>query len=251
MDEVSAYGAVYRITRVLNVAVTRPFMFAWPTLMWSVEKRPEAPALFARTLTYLLLTATTVALWLSLFAHELVHLAASERYVHAAGALPWISFGIVFFAMQSVLNTGASLTGRTETITAAVALAVPVNAGLNLLLIPRFGLHGAAVATFFSYASLAALTFGFSHKLRPMPFEWKRIGTIAAVAFSTLGLGWLALRLPAGPSLTVRLSLAVALPLGAGSLVLNGAERAALRAFLRSRLARTRFGITRDRSSKR
>jgi hypothetical protein len=57
-------------------------------------------------------------------------------------------------------------------ITAVVAV---VNVAANFLLIPRFGMMGAAWATLASYAVMAAMGAVISQRLFPIPFERGRL----------------------------------------------------------------------------
>jgi len=55
-------------------------------------------------------------------------------------------------------------------VNAAVAIAIAVNVGANLLLLPRFGLYGAASSACASAFTLLFLMFGFA-RLRGMPLS--------------------------------------------------------------------------------
>ena len=50
--------------------------------------------------------------------------------------------------------------------------------GANLLLIPRFGVIGAAWSNTLAYGVLAATAMRFSQRAYPMRYEWRRIGQI-------------------------------------------------------------------------
>ena len=66
------------------------------------------------------------------------------------------------------MNVAASLAG--------------LNVALNFLLIPRFGMMGAAVATLASYLAAFALLYLFAQKIYPIDYKLARM--IAAVALS-------------------------------------------------------------------
>lgn len=241
LEEVSAYGVAYRLTRVMQVLVVAPFMFAWPTLMWSIEGRPEATRVFARVLTHLTACVSFVALALSLFAPEIMDVMGSATYRHAAPAVPWVAFGLVFSAAQLVLNTGASLTGRTEAITFSVFTALLVNVALNFALIPRFGMYGAAASTFFSYVALAWLAWRFGQSLHPIPYEGGRLARTLLLAAACLFAGIQAWSIPHPVSLLARVVLLGAFPAGILSpFVLTRTERSAIRGALTR--ARRRLG---------
>jgi O-antigen/teichoic acid export membrane protein len=72
------------------------------------------------------------------------------------------------------------------TITAVVAAA---NVAANFLLIPRFGMMGAAWATLVSYAVMAAMGAVISQRLYPIPFERGRLLLLAAGGVAVFILG--------------------------------------------------------------
>ena len=100
-----------------------------------------------------------------------------------------------------------------------------VNVGLNVALIPPYGMIGAAISTAAAYAVLFAGMTIYSQSVYPVPYQWRRLGTAvgAGVALTVLGR---ALDVPLG----VALALVVAYPLALAVLGFYlPAERARLR----------------------
>jgi O-antigen/teichoic acid export membrane protein len=68
-------------------------------------------------------------------------------------------------------------------------LGAAVNVVLNVLLIPPYGMMGAAIATLAAYVVLfAAMTVNAQH-VYPVPYQWRRIGTLTAAAVGLTILG--------------------------------------------------------------
>jgi O-antigen/teichoic acid export membrane protein len=232
LDEVSRYGTVYRIAKMVQVLIVQPFTLAWPAVMWSLERRPEGPKIYARILTYAVFVTAFCALGASLFRREVIVVLATREFLVADWIMPWVVFGFVFLASHYVFNTGVSQVGRTEFITWTVVISVVVNVGLNLLLIPSYGMRGAAVSTFVAYVVMAGTMFFFSQRLKPIAFEWGRLGAIAAAAALLAVLGVIAESVPGAAGLGLRATLWMLFPV---ALLLN---RAFLRREERERLAR-------------
>jgi len=188
-EEVSHYGAIYRIAKILHVIVIQPFILVWPAVMWSVAERPEGHAVYKRTLTYAVATIACAALGVSLFRGELISIIATPAFLDAAWVLPWIAFGFVFLLSTYVLNSGITLSGRTEFITWTMVITVAVNVGLNLWLIPEHGMRGAAVATFAAYAVMAVAMTGFGQRLHPIAYDWRRLGTLVVLSGGLVAVG--------------------------------------------------------------
>jgi Na+-driven multidrug efflux pump len=71
------------------------------------------------------------------------------------------------------------------------ASAAAVNLAANFLLIPRWGMFGAAWATVAAYAVMATLGFWFSQRLYPIPFEAGRLARLSIAALATFALAQL------------------------------------------------------------
>ncbi|MEX2612991.1 MAG: polysaccharide biosynthesis C-terminal domain-containing protein, partial [Gaiellaceae bacterium] len=100
---------------------------------------------------------------------------------------------------------------------------------LNLILIPPYGMMGAAVATIAAFATMFAGMAWWAQRVYPVPYQWRRVFTAAFVGVALVVAGKL---LDVG--LVVALVLALAYPL---ALVPLGfylpAERKAIGARLR------------------
>jgi O-antigen/teichoic acid export membrane protein len=77
-----------------------------------------------------------------------------------------------------------------------------VNVGLNLLLIPTYGMMGAAIATVAAYTTMALGMAWWSQRIYPVPYQWRRVATAAfgAVALAAIGKA-LGVGLPAAVAL--------------------------------------------------
>ena len=79
--------------------------------------------------------------------------------------------GILGFAVARVVWPVLQAGGHLRRVLLATGTAVVTNIVLNLLLIPRFGLTGAAIATSISYGGMALLHGGAAHLASLHPFE--------------------------------------------------------------------------------
>ena len=111
---------------------------------------------------------------------------------------------------------------RTGSITGAAAL---LNVVLNLVLIPPYGMTGAAVATLSAYVAMFVGMAWKAQRVFPVPYQWRRVALAVGVAVALTG---------AGKALDVNLPAAVGLGLVVSRSCwrsrLPPAERAAYRA---------------------
>jgi O-antigen/teichoic acid export membrane protein len=106
--------------------------------------------------------------------------------------------------------------------------AAAVDIALNLILIPPYGRMGAAVATVSAYTVLFVLMAWRAQRVFQVPYQWRRVATLAVAAVGLTVLGKLV-----GGQLALALGLTAAYPV---VLALLGfylpSERRRLRRFL-------------------
>ena len=137
--------------------------------------------LFDRALRYMLLLAVPLAFGLSAISDRLVRL-VDASYAPAAPVLALLAFALLPSFLDFPIGSLLNATGRQAAKTMVFGLTLVVNAALNFLLIPRFGLMGAAAA---SVASLAFLVTAGSRFIPTIiqGYQFRRAGRIALPIF--------------------------------------------------------------------
>jgi O-antigen/teichoic acid export membrane protein len=228
--EVGRYSLAVRIASAMVLLLTA-FRTAWPAFAYSLEEGREARRTYGFVLTYLLFVTSWIALALSLLAPWLVQwLAPSNRdFWPAADVVPPLSFAAVAFGGYIVMAIGVGRARQTQFNWVVTGIAAAANVALNLALIPRYGMEGAAVATVVAYTLMFAGMTVNAQRVYPVPYQWRRAVTAvaAAVALTLVGKA-LDVPLPLAIALSLAYPLAL-LPLG----FYLPAERARLRALTR------------------
>lgn len=192
LEEIAVYGVGYKIGMILQMAIVWPFQLAWPSVSFSISKRSGHETTYARTTTYLLFVLCLGALGLSLTARSGLPVLTGEAYREAISVVPWVALAYLFNGLHYCLTPGIHVEGRTRYLTVFSSVAAAANLGLNFLLVPRFGVLGAAWATTITFCLLAVLTYGLSQRVHPAPHEWGRWAKIAGCALVVFALGVLA-----------------------------------------------------------
>ena len=130
-----------------------------------------------------------------------------------------LAFSAVAFAAYIVVAIGVGRAKRTQFNWVVTGAAAAVNIALNLLLIPPYGMMGAAIATIAAYAAMFVGMAWWSQRIYPVPYQWRRVVTAAAagialVAVGKLAGGGLAVAAPARLALPARAAPARLLPAG-------------------------------------
>ena len=228
LDEVGQYSLANKVSGAMVLLFTA-FQVAWPAFAYSIEDEKEAKRAYSFVLTYLMFIAAWVAIALSLFAPWIVHgLAQKHGYWPADSAIPALAYSSVFYAGFTVVTIATGRTRRTQFNWVAATLAAVLNFGLNLWLIPAYGMLGAAYATLAAYALLMAVRTWNAHRVYPVAYQWRRVAVLLLAAGGLTLAGEL---LPRSLPLAFGLTLAYPVALGLLGFYLP-AERQRLRRLL-------------------
>jgi O-antigen/teichoic acid export membrane protein len=120
------------------------------------KKGPEETSAFITTsLTRYALLGAPVVAGVAAGGPELLPSLASEKYLSAAGILPWVIAGMVVDGSNAMVGAGLFIHRKTRRIMAVVMSGAVFNIALNIVLVPRIGILGSAIATLVSYAGTA------------------------------------------------------------------------------------------------
>jgi putative peptidoglycan lipid II flippase len=113
----------------------------------------------------------------------------AEEAALTAAALSAYALGLPAYVLVKIYAPGFFARGDTATPVKVGFAAVALNVALNLLLIPEFGMMGAAVATIGAYGTLFLGMAWKAQRVFPVPYQWRRVVTAfgTAVALTVVG----------------------------------------------------------------
>jgi O-antigen/teichoic acid export membrane protein len=186
--EVGLYSVGVRIASAMVLLLTA-FRLAWPAFAYSIEDEREAKRTYAYVLTYLVVLTTWVAAGLALLSPWIVSWIAAPAFDESSRVVGPLAFAAVAFGAYIVVAIGVGRARRTQFNWVVTGAAAAVNVALNLLLIPPYGMMGAAVATIAAYATMFAGMAWWAQRIYPVPYQWRRVGTAALVGAALVVAG--------------------------------------------------------------
>jgi O-antigen/teichoic acid export membrane protein len=211
--ENGVYSLAVRIASVI-VFVMAAFQLAWPAFAYSIKDDGEARRTYSYVLTYLLFVTCWLSLALGTLAPWIVDLFdPKHHFTRSAEAVPILCFAAAAYSGYSVLAIGVGRMRQTQLNWLVAGMAAVVNVVLNLILIPPYGMIGAAIATLAAYVALFAGMWLRSRHVYPVAYQWRRVLTLAAAAVGLTVVGRAIGSLPVAIAVTIVYPL-VLLPLG-------------------------------------
>ncbi len=187
--EVGFYSIGVRIASALTLLLVA-FRMAWPAFAYSIEDDSLARRAYGFVLTYLTFVACWIALALGLTSPWLVRLLTAQPQFYAGSkVVAPLAFAGVAWAGYVVVAIGLGRTRRTQFNWVVTGAAAALNVGLNLLLIPPYGMMGAAFATVAAYSTMFLGMAWYAQRVYPVPYQWRRVATLVGVAVALVAAG--------------------------------------------------------------
>jgi O-antigen/teichoic acid export membrane protein len=206
LHEVGLYSIGVRLASAIVLLLTA-FRLAWPAFAYSIDDDREAGRTYSFVLTYVVYVCCWLALGLGLLAPWLLKLITTEPFYPAQNVVAPLAFGVAAFGAYVVVQIGTGRARQTRSNWLVTGAAAAVDIALNLVLIPPYGRMGAAVATVSAYTLLFVMMAWRAQRVFPVPYQWRRVATLAVAAVGLTVLGKLI-----GGQLALALGLTAAYP---------------------------------------
>jgi len=188
--EVGLYNLAYNFGNIITVLVATPISLIWPAMYLSVKDHDNAKEFYSRALTYSLSISLFLFLIFSLLSREALQIFSNEEFWEAYLVIPIIVLSYSIWSLRKIVSVAVVIKRRTKGMAVINFIGAALNIGLNFLLIPKYGMMGAACATFITYAIVISSMFFYNQKLMRLYYEWKRILKILAAAAVIFLIGY-------------------------------------------------------------
>ncbi|MDO8598954.1 MAG: oligosaccharide flippase family protein [bacterium] len=156
LREVGVYTGIVAVSAVAFQALGEALAISLlPTLsaLWAQQRREEATAQLARFLGAYFALGLPMLFGLTAIANDLLALSANADFAASWYLVPIIATGFFAYHGLAIADYVFVTVERTRTILIGMGAAVVVNMALNVLLIPTFGMAGAAVSILITYVA--------------------------------------------------------------------------------------------------
>ncbi len=183
------YGISYKFGMILNMIFVVPLMQAWHPILFRLENAPEQKVTYQKIALYYVQIGILLMLAIVVVSKYLLKLTTTGDYHYGIIIVPWVAFSYLLFGLQNIFKAGALIHNQTLQMTQYGLLAAALNIILNILMIPTFGILGAAIATALSYFVMIVFTFRLSQKHLHINWLWKKMIPVILLGmiFSLLG----------------------------------------------------------------
>ena len=170
LSDVGLYSLGYKFGQIIYMAVMS-FLMCWGPILFTVSKEQNHQEILARLSTYIAAAFMFICLIVSFFSREIVTLMAESSYYTSYRVIPLISFSYYLFGIYMLFLSGIMVSKKVYKQPIILGTASVVNILLNIVLIPRQGIMGAAVATVITYLFVVVCTYLLAQRSYPIPYK--------------------------------------------------------------------------------
>lgn len=176
------YSLGYRFGGLPSNFISEPFNQTFQPRRFELYKQKDSEKIFGKIFTYFLFLMLFAGLCIAVLSKEVLMVMADKEFWSAYSIIPIIVLAITIFSFHYHFNMGILIQKKTKFL-AYINLSNGVFVLiLNFLLIPTYGIYGAAYATLISFTYKVALTYFFSSRYYKIHFEFIRIMKIFIVS---------------------------------------------------------------------
>jgi len=148
-ENAAYYGAAVNVANITYQVIISATFVIFPLVSQATfaKDREKTQAYVTNTLRYTLIIMAVVATLFSANARDVLSLVYPQNYQAGSAALSIVAYGMLLFGLFYIVTTIISASGHPGVSLLIGLLTLGASAALNVLLIPSYGLAGAAAAT--------------------------------------------------------------------------------------------------------
>ena len=183
LSDLGLYSIGRKVVAIISMALVAPFMGIWSPSMYRIANLDNHKEIFARILPLIIFLFSFSSLTVSLFSPEIIRLLTTPIFYDSYRVVIWLSMAQTAYVICSIMTSGINMVGRSE-------FGIPLNIATlifgiisNIILVPRFGIVGAASATCITFMFQAGIYYIVAQKLYYIPYQIVKTIVIVGATF--------------------------------------------------------------------
>lgn len=188
--QVGLYSAASRLSESVSVFLSITYIALFPLLTVAMNNGNliNAQKLLERSLRYCFILAVPLCIWLGLNSEMVMTLIFSKEFISGSTVFALLVFSRVHITLLRIINQVNFALGNIWIILKFNLIGIIFNILLNILLIPKLGIIGLAIATIISMTIVYSMLFYYAYKFNILPMKkimWLDKRTIINIFLAT------------------------------------------------------------------
>ncbi|MFO7864224.1 MAG: oligosaccharide flippase family protein [Salinivirgaceae bacterium] len=186
---IGVYGANYKIATLMIIFI-QMFKYAAEPFFFRISDQSDHRQTYAQVTKAFVYTGLLIFIgiigYIDLFKYFI-----DVEYRVGLNIVPFVLLGNFFFGVFYNVSIWYKITDKTRFGMYFTFIGAAITIVLNAILVPKYGYMGAAIATLACFVSMAVVNIIVGHKQYPIPYEWKKMGTIFSFTTVLAAFFWI------------------------------------------------------------
>ena len=196
LENIGIYTLMYTLGYTVITIAVQPLWIMYPSKiasLYNTNKKEEIQKLFERVAGTMLFFTIPIIFGLYFLSGHIVQILSTDEFLSGSDIIPIITLGYLFHMTASFYISYLNIISKQKQATSTYIFALFSNLILNFLLIPKYGIYGAAVATMSSFMVQFAFALYYNSNYRLLQNNYFFIVKIVIASFF-MGIGILYLK---------------------------------------------------------
>ncbi|MBI5404448.1 MAG: oligosaccharide flippase family protein [Ignavibacteriae bacterium] len=182
---VGIYSASYRLGTVMSLAIAA-FRFSWTPYFLNIADNPDNKRIIPEIFTYFVFAGLILFLFFAFFTEPIVKFSIGgyslldSKYYGGLVIIPIILLSYFFSGLFANMNVVPFYANKTSILLLISSEGLLLNVILNVILIPKYMMLGAAYSTLITYAVMFIHIYFLSQKIYKIKYQWREILILSA-----------------------------------------------------------------------
>ncbi|AJG97797.1 hypothetical protein LF65_01183 [Clostridium beijerinckii] len=151
LNAVAVYSMGYKIGMLIDPLFLNPFRSSFTPFKFSVYKEHNSRERIKKIFNYFNFIGWFIILGLSIFSDIAIKILSTQEYNQSYKVVAIIAFSYYLWGLAEFYGLGLLIANKMFINSLIVVISAVFNTTFNYLLIPKFGIYGAAIATCIAY----------------------------------------------------------------------------------------------------
>lgn len=172
LTSVGLYALGYKFASILLLFAIEPLRAFTPFIFSQIDNPERSKKTLADFTRYYIFVIFIITLGISMLSKEVIAIVADESYSSSWVVVYILTLSYAIYGTVVLSSYAIEIVKKNWISSAAWILGAIINVGLNILLIPRFGIIGAATATALSYTLVLIGYWIIISVVYPVPYQY-------------------------------------------------------------------------------
>lgn len=179
LADVGSYSAAFRIGTLINIILISPFSQIWSPMMMEYRTHDNIKELFTKVFYYFMMIGTVTLAGASLFMGDILPLLIRSEISHQMiSVILLVMLGTLIYGCTNIVAAGLLYERKVAQVSYVYYTVAGIKIGVNLLIIPVFGIVGAAVTTLLASVMIPTGIYALARKYFSFVIDWKRLALL-------------------------------------------------------------------------